>query len=118
MDHGPISISPETELHLLRIVQEALSNVRKHAGAEQVLVQVKISDAADRLKLTIADDGYGFDPARPPGRAHLGLAMMRERVASQNGDFNLVTGPNAGTRITITLPMTRKSAVYEKRSLV
>lgn len=118
MDHRPISISPETELHLLRIVQEALSNVRKHAGAEQVLVQVQTGEAGDRLNLTIVDDGYGFDPAQPRGRTHLGLVTMRERVASQNGDFTLVTGPDRGTRITITLPTAQKPAVYEKRRLM
>jgi signal transduction histidine kinase len=117
MDHRPISLAPETELHLLRIVQEALSNVRKHAGAEQVLVQVQTREAGDRLNLTIIDDGYGFDPVRPRGRAHLGLVTMRERVASQNGDFSLVTGPNQGTRISITLPTAKKPAVHEKRRL-
>jgi signal transduction histidine kinase len=116
IDHRPVSISLETELHLLRIVQEALSNVRKHAGAKQVLVQVETDETDNRLTLTIADDGCGFDPARPRGRSHLGLATMRERVASQNGDFTLVTGLNQGTRITITLPTTKKPAVYEKRS--
>lgn len=108
IDHKPISISLETELHLLRIAQEALSNVRKYANAGQVLVQVKVCEVDDRLHLTIADDGCGFDATRPAGRTHLGLTTMRERVASQNGDFTLVTGPNQGTRITITLPMTKK----------
>lgn len=98
------SLPPETELQLLRIVQEALVNTRKHAGAKNIWI--KLSDQAynNRLSLTIIDDGCGFDPALPRGRKHLGLSTMRERAHSRGGDFSIVTGPKQGTRITVTLP--------------
>jgi signal transduction histidine kinase len=97
-------LSAETELQLLRIVQEALINVRKHAAAEHVWVRLQSSSADARVTLTVADDGQGFDPAWPRGRGHLGLSTMRERARSQGGDFAVVTGPEQGTRITVTLP--------------
>lgn len=99
---APVPLRPETELQLLRIVQEALSNVRKHAAAGQVWVRLRYQ--RQKLALTIADDGRGFDPALPPGRGHVGLATMRERAESQGGELTLVTGPNQGTRLTITVP--------------
>ncbi len=100
----PTLLSAETELQLLRIVQEALINVRKHACAEHVWIRLHHHDHDGRLALTIADDGCGFDPALPRGRKHLGLATMRERAQSQGCDFSIVTGPEQGTRLTVTLP--------------
>jgi signal transduction histidine kinase len=102
---NPIRISPETELQLLRIVQEALTNVRKHAGASNIWIQLQQSERDNNLSLTIADDGQGFDPALPRRRGHLGLTSMRERAQSQYGDLSLVTGPDQGTRVTVTLPL-------------
>jgi len=98
-------LSTEAELQLLRIVQEALINVRKHAGAEQAMVQLQARPSG--LELTVADDGQGFDPALPRGRGHLGLATMRERAQSFGGEFSIVTGPGQGTRLTVTLPLER-----------
>jgi signal transduction histidine kinase len=104
----PILISPETELQLLRIVQEALTNVRKHARAKNIWIQLQQPEEDNNLSLTIADDGQGFDPAFPRRRGHLGLTSMRERAESQNGNLSLVTGPQQGTRITVTLPLDKK----------
>jgi signal transduction histidine kinase len=95
----------ETELQLLRIVQEALTNVRKHAGASHVAVRLHCPSDGHKLALTVADDGRGFDPALPRGRGHLGMDTMRERAQSQGGDLTVVTGPNQGTRVTVTLPL-------------
>jgi two-component system nitrate/nitrite sensor histidine kinase NarX len=108
VDRLPVSLPVETELQLLRIVQEALTNVRKHAQATQIWIRLQQHQAQnDRLSLTIADDGVGFDPALPRGRGHLGLATMRERAQSQNGELTIVTGPNQGTRIIVTMPVCR-----------
>lgn len=95
-------LSPTTELQLLRIVQEALTNVRKHSGAHHAWVC--LSRTADRLELVIADDGRGFDPALSRGRHHMGLISMRERAESLGGTFTLATGSNQGTRITVVVP--------------
>lgn len=99
-----VSFSAETELQLMRIVQEALVNTRKHGSASHVWVRLQTQENKAGLTLTIADDGCGFDPALPRGRKHLGLSTMRERAQSQGGDFSVVTGPKQGTRITVTLP--------------
>ncbi|MFZ5918757.1 MAG: GAF domain-containing sensor histidine kinase [Chloroflexota bacterium] len=95
----------EMELQLLRIVQEALTNARKHAAASRVSVRLQYAEDGRKLMLTVADDGRGFDPALPRGRGHLGMNTMRERAQSQGGDLMVVTGPNQGTRITVALPL-------------
>jgi len=77
-----------------RIVQEALSNVAKHAREVDV--------AGDALRITVADNGKGFDPALVAGG--IGIAGMRERVAAYAGTFDLSSMPGAGTVITIRLP--------------
>lgn len=104
IETDPVVLSRETELQLLRIVQEALTNVRKHAHARHVWVRLHSQEDNGQLTLTIADDGQGFDPALPRGRKHLGLSTMRERAQSRGGDISIVTGPKQGTRITVTLP--------------
>jgi len=104
MNVEPASFSAEMELQLMRIVQEALANTRKHASAQHVWVRFHAQENNGGLTLTISDDGCGFDPALPRGRKHLGLSTMRERAQSHGGDFSVVTGPKQGTRITVTLP--------------
>lgn len=93
----------EQQLQLLFIVQEALSNVRKHAGASRVLV--RLQDRHD-FTLSIEDDGAGFDPALldDAGDVHVGIHIMRERA--QRIDAALVVGsvPGGGTSVVLTLP--------------
>jgi signal transduction histidine kinase len=98
------TLPPETGLQLLRIVQEALTNVRKHANATQVWLQLAHQLQTNRLVLTIADNGAGFDPAQPGQRGHVGMSTMRERAQSLNAELSLITGPNQGTRITVSVP--------------
>jgi len=95
-------LSPQAGLHLLRIVQEGLTNVRKHAAAHHVWV--RLVRVGDQVELTIADDGKGFDPHLPRGRHHVGLASIRERVHSLGGVLTLATSPGQGTRITVVVP--------------
>ncbi len=90
---------------LYRIVQEALNNVIKHARASRVTIRLAQPDG--QVKLTISDDGRGFDPAAPapPGRdGGLGLVGMRERVDHLGGTFNITSGTNQGTTVAVTLP--------------
>ncbi|MBI5032871.1 MAG: GAF domain-containing protein [Chloroflexi bacterium] len=94
-------LEPATDLQLLRVVQEALTNTRKHSGARNVWVRVEYN--APYLALVIADDGHGFDPALPRSRHHVGLSSMRERAESLGGTFTLATGKDQGTRITVSL---------------
>lgn len=98
-------IEPATALHLLRIVQEALTNARKHAQARHI--QVRIQDLGNELELSVADDGVGFPsvtPAEAKPRSY-GLTTMRERAASLGGSMAVVTGPGQGTRIVVNVPL-------------
>jgi nitrate/nitrite-specific signal transduction histidine kinase len=104
------SLSPAAELQLLRIVQEALANVRKHAAATSVTVRIHETPGA--IETTIDDDGRGFVQALPNGRdrsnteagPHFGLATMRERVESVGGQLEIRSAPGEGTRIRIRIP--------------
>ncbi|MDX2183896.1 MAG: GAF domain-containing sensor histidine kinase [Gemmatimonadaceae bacterium] len=91
----------ELETALFRISQEALTNVAAHAEAGAVEIRLEIS-GTERLRLTIADDGVGFDPAsRSSG---LGLLGMRERVGMLGGAFALRSVIGEGTTITVEVP--------------
>jgi two-component system nitrate/nitrite sensor histidine kinase NarX len=97
------TLSPRSEVQLLRVVQEALTNTRKHAGATRVAVRINCLDGGTTL--TIEDDGVGFDPAAVSSTMEggFGLASMRERVEQLGGRLDVHTAPNAGTRITVRL---------------
>ncbi len=116
-------LSPPAALQLFRFIQEALTNVRKHAAAKEVMVTL-IADGSRQLKVVVADDGQGFTPgaqrnskARPPstgsGRG-LGLTSMRERVEALGGVFQLNSQPGLGTQViaTIPIPGTRRENGY------
>ncbi len=94
------------EAVLFRIVQEALHNVARHARATTVWVTLSIE--AEMVRLTIRDDGVGFEPAileQAARSGHLGLKQMRERVAGLKGTFSLHSAPGEGTEIRIILPL-------------
>lgn len=97
-------------LHItvFRIVQEAVNNVLKHAGAGKLMVLLRGGTLA--VTLTIADDGRGFDDPLHTNHGHSGgLSGMLRRAQASGGDFQIVTGPGAGTRITVTWPRGRIS---------
>jgi signal transduction histidine kinase len=113
----PVRATPGAEAQLLRIIQEALANVRKHAAAERVKVMLGIDtgQGGPRLRAVVADDGRGFDPATLPAEAHYGLLTMRERAESVGGRLQIDSSPGQGTRITVTLPVeTAPSAPREE----
>lgn len=86
-----------------RIVQEAVSNVVKHARATHATVELMLMQEQGTLHMRIADNGRGFDPAQ--ASSGIGLVGMRERVYAFNGSVAVDTGLAAGTRITITIPL-------------
>ena len=89
------------EQHLLRIAREALGNAARHARATRI--DLALENIPAGLRLSVSDDGAGFDPARPhPG--HFGLQGMRERALKIGARFALETRPGAGSRITVELP--------------
>ena len=104
-DLAPGVLPPMAELQFLRVVQESLANVRKHAQAAHVWIAATY-DANGNLRLTIRDDGVGFDPDHVPrrGRQHFGLIIMRERAESFGGALTITAAPGCGTTITVTVP--------------
>jgi len=110
-----IRLLPEREVQVLRIAQEALANVRKHAGAQ--VVRVRWSSTSDAAQLEIADDGSGFDPARPAqdGRPHFGLLTMRERAHSIDGNIRIDTAIGRGTEIRLSVPFGRRGLGVAQR---
>ncbi len=95
-------IGPQKEILLYRIVQEALNNVRKHAQARSV--EIEIYKVGQLIKLTITDDGRGFDAQKAFQNAGLGLASIKEQVKACGGDFNLHSEEGGGTKIQIAIP--------------
>jgi two-component system nitrate/nitrite sensor histidine kinase NarX len=102
-------LAPEQQLQVLFILQEALSNVRKHSDARHVRVRV---DNGRDFTLEVVDDGRGYDPAEVEGRrdAHVGLDIMRERAARMNATIRLESAPGAGARVALTLPASERQA--------
>jgi PAS domain S-box-containing protein len=94
------------ELHLFRIMQEAVNNVEKHARAKSVKLQMRFQQGAVVLK--IQDDGQGFDPknlkAGTKRRHGLGLTNMRERALSLGGTYEIKSTPGRGTEIIVLVP--------------
>jgi PAS domain S-box-containing protein len=97
---------PHLRAIAFRIVQEALTNIRKHAGAARVVVGLSGTD--DHLAVRVVDDGVGFDPAAAayPEPGHLGLSTMRERAELAGGSFILESVQGRGTTIEFDLPFT------------
>ncbi|MBQ4335146.1 MAG: sensor histidine kinase [Myxococcaceae bacterium] len=97
----PKALRNDAQLTIFRVLQEALNNARKHAEATELRVELVFDESA--LRLTIADDGKGFDP-KAPKRGHYGVTTMRERAAKVGGETTIDSAPGQGTRITLELP--------------
>jgi signal transduction histidine kinase len=96
----------EAQLVLFRIAQEALTNIRKHAGASRVVI--RLESRLDKKRMIIADNGRGFTiPSRLSdlsGQAKFGLIGMRERAQLLNGTMSIKSTPGKGTSIEIEIP--------------
>jgi two-component system nitrate/nitrite sensor histidine kinase NarX len=101
--HDVDHLVPEVQAQLIRIVQEALSNVRKHARASQVWVSCQI--VAEELILEVRDNGCGFSPEDIPGSSRYGLQGMRERTELISAEFQVISRPAAGTTVRVCLPL-------------
>lgn len=100
-----LELQPEVEIQLVRIVQEALANVRKHARAAHAAVRLSLN--AGVLTIEVADDGVGFEREQEPrtGWPRFGLQTMRERAQAVGGRFDVTSTLGRGTRVTVTLPV-------------
>jgi signal transduction histidine kinase len=96
-------LEPNVETQAFRIVAEALTNVRKHAGARRVTIDLR--SEADRLIVAIRDDGRGFTTGAPgDGRPHYGLRSMTERAAGIGGTLDLENAPDGGAVVRLAAP--------------
>jgi signal transduction histidine kinase/ligand-binding sensor domain-containing protein len=97
---GEIKLPAEVQVGLYRIAQESLNNIVKHARATQAVVTLYMSDS---VRLSIADNGVGFDPAMVLPD-HIGLRIMRERAEAIGGQFKVTSQPDEGTQISVIWP--------------
>src|SRR5262249_30411201 len=100
-------LADETETHLFRIVQEALTNVARHSGAKKVSIHLRTGD--DEVRLTIEDDGKGMKDPRSGG---MGLSGMLARARSAGGELQFKARPAGGVAIEVQAPI-GKPAVEE-----
>jgi signal transduction histidine kinase len=100
LDHAAEPLSSELESTVYRLVQEALTNVGKHARAEHV--ELEVVRGPDGIGITVRDDGEGFDPAEPTGG--FGLAGIRERVELARGTLDVDSTPGRGTTLRASIP--------------
>ncbi len=101
-DGDTTAVPPRTQAEVLRIAQEALVNVRKHADATMVGVRLTVRDG--RIRLRVVDNGRGFDVAGAE-RASFGLSSMRARASLVGGRLQIVSRPGEGTRVSFTSPL-------------
>ena len=99
-----VSIPEEIENTFWRIGQEALNNVKKHAGTSKAWIRIEKDN--DELRMKISDQGRGFIPAQPESRqTSIGLSSRRERAAEMGGHLNVSSEESIGTLITVTVPL-------------
>jgi signal transduction histidine kinase len=98
-------LSPQVENNLLRIGQEAINNAVRHARAETVLVHLAFD--ADCVRLSVRDDGCGFDSGRrdKSSAGHFGLVGMRERADGMGGALTIKSEAGEGTEVSVTMPI-------------
>jgi len=109
------ALAPGAHEALYRAAQEALANIGRHARASRVVVS--LGEAAGTVRLTVEDDGSGFNAAS--AQRGQGLANMRARAEEFAGTFELATQPGGGTKVTLSVPYTRPqpAAVYLRKAI-
>ena len=102
LDEGVVIVSTQTELQVVRIINECLTNVLRHSAATRIKTSV-MEDDENQLLISISDDGCGFDPIRiPPER--LGIRIMKERARTFGGEVAISSEAGLGTTVTLTIP--------------
>ncbi len=103
-EQARVTFAPDIEVQLLRIIQEALTNARKHSGARRIWVRFECDGVTDSV--VIEDDGRGFDvrAAEQQGTPHFGLQTMAERAQAAGGRLMIYSEPGQGTMVVVELP--------------
>ncbi len=100
-------LAPEAQLQVMHIIQESLSNARKHSGATSVEVDMQRGPV---YRFRVRDNGRGFDPGDVPSDLHVGLRIMRERAHRIGGKLEIVSTAGQGTEVILTLPVMQAEA--------
>ena len=101
VDGEGLPLPADVQVQVLHVVQEALSNVRKHAGASHVSLDVHIGE---QWRFVVRDNGTGFDTAQQHGETHVGTKIMRERAERIGASVQIESQTGQGTTVTLTLP--------------
>lgn len=101
--HVPLPV----KIGLYRVLQEGLSNAYRHGGANRVVVRLRrvVRRGEPRLRMSVSDNGHGFDPRAVPAEKHFGLQGMRDRVEMIGGRFRLRGQPGRGAMIAVEVPV-------------
>jgi signal transduction histidine kinase len=105
-----VPLDPDETIQLIQLTREAMSNVARHAGATKV--SVRVEDRRDVLRLSIIDDGRGFDLAEGPRPGHHGLTNMHARAESLGGMLTIESS-TAGTRVVFEMPRAERGRTKE-----
>jgi PAS domain S-box-containing protein len=100
LEEGLDQLDPEIQILLFRILQEQLNNVLKHAQAQNIMISLS---RTDQIRLSIMDDGKGFDTSLP--RAGLGISNIIDRVDLYNGSVKILSEPQKGSTLLISIPI-------------
>jgi len=103
IDPTALEFPSEIQTQILHVIREALSNVKQHARANHVKIQVERVNGMARF--VVEDDGIGFDPLSQIGNNHFGLQIMQTRIERSGGNFQVVSVLQEGTRVMVTFPM-------------
>ncbi|MFC1982259.1 GAF domain-containing sensor histidine kinase [Chloroflexota bacterium] len=108
------SLSPQVELQVIRIVQEALSNVRKHSQAKHAMINVAAQE--DKVTIAVQDDGKGFDVdgVGSGDWTKFGLRNMKERADNIHSSLSVESRPDNGTKVTLSIPLTFSEPVVDE----
>ena len=107
-----VRLAPEVERAMIGIVREALHNVRKHADAESVRLEIRRGE--DAVEIAVIDDGVGFEGPSPSG--HFGLEQIRELAEETGGRLETRSAPGAGTSVKAWIPLASPAASQRRRA--
>ena len=99
---GGVELAPNREIHVLQIIREALTNIERHAQAGRVAIALT-PNGAERLRVTVDDDGVGFDEADRPLHRY-GIVIMHDRAQSLAGQISVRPREGGGTRVELDFP--------------
>ena len=104
---GGVDLPEDVGFQALRVIQEALANVRKHSGAAHV--RVRVESEGGIVTVSVADDGRGFDPTATSRPGHFGLSILRERAAAVGGSVVIASQPGGGCEVVLRVPELHRS---------